>query len=514
MTECINRKWMKLRFTKFLIIIMALVLSGCSILPNSSTLGSASLSNASAENAEKSAGDTEALEAIDTAIVIALDIAAGKIVLQNYESGRRYELSYDGRTYFYDNYGQMMTAQQVNTGDIADVILSVHSGYLKQLTLSKDTFVLREVEEHVFNENKQMLTIGKENYRLPERLVVIINGEVGKISDINEKDVLTFRGIDRTVLTCIVEKGHGYLKVKGNSELAGGWIEIGDTIKPISEEKMLLLVPEGEYDMHVSYHGRYAEKHVKIERDEETSVNISDLKDEIVQTGMVTFRIDPLDAKLYLNGEQTDFILPVELEYGIYRMTVAARGYVTVNKYISVHEEEEEINLYLESEDEDSSKSKSSSASTGNIDYVTPSYTAPASSSESSSLPQSSSVQTDAATSSSVTSSSEYSEEDEDDEEDSSSSSKKRKRRKSSSDTVEENTATDGYIYIKKPEDVEVYFDGQYKGIAPLSFEKYAGTHVISLRKEGFVTKSYTITLKTNDDDETFSFDDLPAEDQ
>lgn len=505
---------MKHSYFKIVIVIMALFLAGCSMLPKDNVPVAEAEEKNIVENSEESTDNAEALEAIDTAVVISINSDTGNVVLQNYESGRRYELSYDGRTYFYDSYGQMITAQQVSIGDIAEVVLSVHSGYLKQLSLSKDAFVLKDVKEHIFNESKQMLTIGKDNYRLPERLVVIVNGEAGNISDINEYDLLTVKGIDRTALTCIVENGHGYLKIKGNSELAGGWIEIGNIIKPISEEKMLLLVPEGEYDMRVSYHGRYAEKHVKIERDEETSVNISDLKDEIVQTGMVSFKLEPYNAKLFINGQNTDYILPVELEYGIYRMTVTAPGYLTVNRYISVHEKEEEIHLYLE-EDDDSAKSKSSSASTGNIDYVTPAYTAPSSSEAASA---SSSVMSTTSSSEAVVVESENEEEEDDDEDEESHSSSRKNRRssrnKSSSNAIGENVATEGLIYIKKPENCEVYFDGSYKGVAPLSFEKYAGTHVISLRKDGFVTKSYTITLKTNDEDETFSFDDLPAEDQ
>lgn len=68
---------------------------------------------------------------------------------------------------------------------------------------------------------------------------------------------------------------------------------------------------------------------------------------------------------------------------------------------------------------------------------------------------------------------------------------------------------TENLLYIDSPNDVEVYYDGIYKGIAPLHFTKSAGTHVISLRRDGYETKSYTITLDSSTENETYSFNDL-----
>lgn len=64
-------------------------------------------------------------------------------------------------------------------------------------------------------------------------------------------------------------------------------------------------------------------------------------------------------------------------------------------------------------------------------------------------------------------------------------------------------------ITIQAPEDVEVYQDNLYMGIAPVTYKKTSGSHVITLRKEGYVTRSHDITVPDDDKDVTYAFPDL-----
>ena len=66
-------------------------------------------------------------------------------------------------------------------------------------------------------------------------------------------------------------------------------------------------------------------------------------------------------------------------------------------------------------------------------------------------------------------------------------------------------------VLVDKPKDVEVYVDGNYIGIAPVSFKKEAGSHTITLRKAGHETRSYTISVDKEKKDSTFTFADLVA---
>lgn len=67
-----------------------------------------------------------------------------------------------------------------------------------------------------------------------------------------------------------------------------------------------------------------------------------------------------------------------------------------------------------------------------------------------------------------------------------------------------------GYkVYIDAPKDVEVYVDGSFTGLSPCSFDKVAGDHVIILKKTGYTTKSYTITVDDAKKDVSYSFAEL-----
>lgn len=79
-----------------------------------------------------------------------------------------------------------------------------------------------------------------------------------------------------------------------------------------------------------------------------------------------------------------------------------------------------------------------------------------------------------------------------------------------SSDSPEENNYHT--ITIQAPEDVEVYQDNLYMGISPVTYEKKQGSHTITLRKQGYVTKSYQIEVEDDDRDLTYSFPDMIPE--
>ena len=80
-----------------------------------------------------------------------------------------------------------------------------------------------------------------------------------------------------------------------------------------------------------------------------------------------------------------------------------------------------------------------------------------------------------------------------------------------SSEESSQTEVTDNYykVYIDAPEGAEVYLDGNYMGISPCSFAKTEGTHVVTLRKTGYTTRSYTIQVDGEQKDISFSFAEL-----
>ncbi|MBQ8821510.1 MAG: PEGA domain-containing protein [Lachnospiraceae bacterium] len=78
-----------------------------------------------------------------------------------------------------------------------------------------------------------------------------------------------------------------------------------------------------------------------------------------------------------------------------------------------------------------------------------------------------------------------------------------------SSDTTIDASSDYYKVYVEAPEGAEVYVDGNYIGISPVSFKKEEGSHVITLRKSGYETRSYTISVDDEEKDISFSFAEL-----
>lgn len=81
----------------------------------------------------------------------------------------------------------------------------------------------------------------------------------------------------------------------------------------------------------------------------------------------------------------------------------------------------------------------------------------------------------------------------------------------SSSSTGSSTQTTTSYykVYVDAPENVEIYLDGNYIGISPCNFRKTPGSHTITLRRTGFVTRSYMVEIDNEARDLTLSFANL-----
>lgn len=486
------------------LIIMSCIISIflCLVACGDSSPAIDSVENAEITDKEETLVAEEDLQVNDRAIVIHLDNEQKSIILQTVTSNERYEISYDGISEFYDKYMQALSPAQINPGDIVDVTVSVHSKTLKTMAVV-DGFSKTGIDSYSINENKGMFSVGDDNFKINSNTPVFFGETIGKITDINENDVLAVKGIERNIYSITVESGHGYLRLTGEEYFQGGWVECGKVIKPISEG-MLLLVPEGDYDMRVTYKGYGGTKPVHIERDKETLVDVSDLKGELLKSGMVSFSILPNDAILYINGEKTDYNIPIELEYGVYQLDITCEGYKSMRKYLSVGNENAAVSFSMEESDGTSNDEELPDTLSSSNENTDPNKIInlgeKTTSTSSSSSPIDPTAGKNNLGSSSLLSSS------------SSSNTPVDSMLHEENQRGEDVITTSAKVYIDSPEGVEVYYDGSYKGIAPISFNKDAGTHVITLRKDGYVTKSYTLTLGTGDNDETYSFNMLSPE--
>ncbi len=378
-------------------------------------------------------------DSTDTAVLVSKN-SDETLTFMNIETGKNYTLSYTGATTIWDKYGEAMSMEQLDEGDIVSVKFLKEKKRLSDIALYDGAFTYTDVTKYEINELTKTFTIVKEAFQYTEDTVIVSDGLEIEMMDLNEADVLTVQGIGTTIHSISVDKGHGYLKLSGDEYFIGGWIEIGQKmIRPITDD-MLLVVPEGDYEVLFTNGGNSGTKQVTIDRNSEVTVDIGDIEIKEIQYGSVIFTMNPSDATLYIDGKLTDTSEAISLEYGIHQLIAIADGYDTLTQYIKVGQASAGVSIIMEKEDASS-------------------------------------------------------EEDDDEDE------------KDKEDAVD--ISSTYKVYIDTPEGVEVYLNGNYIGISPVSFAKKPGTHTITLRKSGYVTRSYTIEIDSEEKDITYSFADL-----
>ena len=439
-------------------------------------------------------------DSADTAVVVRVSQEQQTVTLLNLVVNRNYTLEYDGTTTVTDQYGEALTMTQLKPGDMVDVTFQKLPKKCVSIGLTPKAWVNNQVTDFEINQARGQLRFNGEVYDLAERMVITSGSEELELQDLNPKDVLSVQGVDNTAYSIRVEKGHGYLRLTGAEYFVGGWIEVGQEMVQRITEDMLLTVPEGTYRIVVRNDSHGGMKEASIHRDEETVLDVEDLKGEEIKNGNVFFTLTPADASVYIDGEKIDTASFVTLEYGIHQMIVKAQGYETITQYLKVGSENANLNVEMEpsASEEEETKEETESDSMEEIMNGLPID-------PSENPTGAAGMQTQSGTAGSGTGETVVG------------TQTPMENGVTSQTTAENNAASqttnvsDGTYHVKvnAPANAEVYVDGNYVGIAPTSFAKVAGSHVISLRRTGYQTRSYTIQVDSEKKDVEISFSEL-----
>lgn len=376
-------------------------------------------------------------DSADTAVIVKKDQEKNTITLLNMDLGKQYTLYIVGTTTLTDRYGTAVTLDQMEPGDVVDVTFLKSQKRLNSMSFSESAWKNESVSRYTLDFDRNNLTIGNEVFKLTDDTLFISEGRIIEEMDINEQDVLTFQGIGSQVVSVVVEKGHGYLRLDNDENFIGGFIEVGQTMVQQITDDMLLTVPEGSYEINISCNGGGGVKNVSIARGEEVVLDIGDLEVAQEKYGQIIFSLSPSSTELYVDGAKVDVSQPVSLAYGIHQVIARADNYQSITSYLKVGQASAGIDITLEPVD---------------------------------------------------------SEDDDDDD---------------STDTTVDASSDYYKVYVEAPEGAEVYLDGNYIGISPVSFKKEEGSHVVTLRKSGYETRSYTISVDDEEKDISFSFAEL-----
>lgn len=452
--------------TSLVLVTATVLLGGCSFLNREN--------NGNIDEAAGSEGEIVApgtYDSEDTAIVLQKNTEESSIQLQNLSTGKQYTLSYDGATHIHDKNAQAISLEQLEVGSIVTAQFYKPKKLLTSITVDSQATHFDELTSYVLDTKKGTISIGETVYKLSSHLVILSQEKQVELMDINQVDVLSVWGYQNQIYSINIEQGHGYLRLQNDTYFVDGWIEVGQKVIRKITEDMLIVVPEGTETVKVSHNGSTATQEITFARNQEMAWDLGDVEITEIQKGTIIFTMEPAQAKVMIDGEKVDTTKPVEVEYGVHQLTVTADGYEALSQYIKVRQPSGNISLELEKADdidEDKAKEQEEEAETE-----------------------------------------ESSSKDSDEEESSVEASSEEKTSEQSSSATTAGTSGSYKVYIDSPEGAEVYVDGNYVGIAPVNIEKKTGNYVITLRKTGCQTRSYTVQIDDEEKDVNYSFAEL-----
>lgn len=437
----------------------------------------------------------------DAAVVVRKDTEAGTVQFQNIATSRRYTLHYDGATTVYDKNDQALSMEQLKEGSVATVRFYKPNKTLAYVKENPDCISYNNVRGYSMDLRNGTITIGNEIYNISVHVVVVSDGRETDMMEVNEMDEISVWGYKNMIYGIHVEKGHGYLRLQNEDYFVNGWIDVGDRVIRKVAQDMLLVVPEGTHTVTVSNKGSSATQEINFVRNEEMAWDLAQVEITVVQKGAVIFALTPATAKVSIDGREVDVSKPVSIEYGLHQMRITAEGYDTVAQYIRVGEPSASISVELEksakeeetAEDKSSDKDKDKENDKDKEDDNDDDEEVTTGKKYQSKYPDAGDE-----------------EEEEDTPEDDSG---KESTEKNTSEKDEKSSVASSAgkykVYIDAPDGAEAYLDGNYIGVTPVSFNKTAGSYVVTLRKSGYQPRSYTLQIDEEEKDVNYSFSEL-----
>lgn len=405
---------------------------------------------------------TNSYDATMTAVVKYNNKEIGIVILLDSKTGEEYTMTYGNTIQIIDKYGENKDISYLENGDVVKAYYLKNAIVLTAVEYTNDVWEYTLEDNWEIDTNENSVSVGgSEYYYNDNQFYVLSEGTLIQIQELSPQDVVSIRGIGRQALSVNVDSGHGYIKLTGVDNFIDGWVQVGKTIKPVSSD-MLLVAPEGTYDVKIVKEGYGGAVNTTVARNQEVTVDFSDVASRVIQYGTVEFTILPQDAAatLKISGKETGYSTPVLLEYGTYNVTIEAEGYEKYTGRLNVGQNLSQITVNL-------TKVTASASPTSSASPTISPTVSPASTSGSDSL---------------IT-------------------------------VTEEPSGSElNTISVTEPEGVKVYFDDEYKGVAPVSFDKVSGSHTLTLSKDGYVTKTYSLDVSESDDNVTYCMPALVQE--
>lgn len=409
--------------------------------------------NKSAVNKEikDSAADGANADASVTGVITKINTSLRQITMRELDSNVDTLLNYNNVSVITNKFDEEIEGDALEVGQIFEATYASEDGKIEKMSVPKDAWEYQDVSSFSFDRDIKALSLADQRFQYSDSTNFIEGNKTIDLMEINDKDMITVRGVGIKVYSVVKSAGHGYIKFSNYEDFIGGMVSVGNGIIVPVTDNMLITAGVGSYKVTISKGNAVASKKVTVRNNKEVTVDFGDYVPEVKNVGNIKFNIDPKGADLYINGTIVDYSNPIALNYGEYKVKVELTGYTTYNGVLDVEDASKTINISLIEKD----------ASVADATSTPSSSPSPSGSSD------------------------------------------------SDSNVTTKKTDSKHVINVLGPAGAAVYLDNVYQGVAPCKFTKIIGSQTITLSKTGYLSKSYSVNILDNNKDIKLDFPEL-----
>lgn len=296
----------------------------------------------------------------DLYIVVSHEVVEEQMLVYNCSTQKQHFIKYSATTKFEDKYGNYKSSSEFTKGKVILVGKTDCEGFVTSIKICKEAWEYTDIKRFLIDEKKSIMEIADSRYAISEDVKVFSENELVELADITNTDILTVVGLGREILSIQITTGHGTLSLKNTELFEDSLMQLNRNIFLEISEDLSVELQEGSYTLTVANDGWGGSCQIEILRGKETVVDLETLKGEGKKKGLITFSVEPEEAKVYIDGQLIDHSQAIEITYGTHRLMVKAEGYIGWRKYLTVNSEEATIPILLDLEEQDHKESEES----------------------------------------------------------------------------------------------------------------------------------------------------------
>lgn len=484
---------------------------------------------------------TEAVSASDPADAVVsmsclirdIDLDSSEITFMDLSDGTINVFLYTPYSDIRTVYDRRIPVSLLKRGDFVDVTADSQR-HLLSAKGSADMWSYRKIFNLVIDDDLKKITISDDIYRYDDRLLILQNDSFVSLADLSRLDVFSVFGVDNYIYLIKVESGHGTLSLANPDDYIGATVRIDDASRGSVTDDYSVVLSEGTHSVSIVNGELSCNAEIRIGSGSSSVLDLLPYSREPVAYGNVHFKVSPEGALLYIDGVLTDYSKAAPLAYGTHSVEALLSGYTTYSGSLTVDSADRTITvslsdqprknadvaddiLYNEASFSDYASSEAAENDTGDFTDSTSDDSegelTPFTGFETGSSSDEDSTGTDSTETDIMDDSSEIAPETEPG---GSSSDEQAPEDYTEPEPTQEapvnSPGENAMMTVQCTEGCAVFIDDVYKGEisgGKLSFKKPLGTVVVRLTKEGFTTKTYTVSLDDDGEDASFTFPGL-----